>query len=237
MLFTCGKEGTIIKWDLVTGKEVKRISKLRPTESDRKGKGRADLTLEGHTDEILALALSSDGKWLASGGRDRVVCIWDAQSGTWLRSFGGHRDAISALVFRKNSAHLFSASFDRTIRLYDLAAMGLVETLFGHQDQIQHVDALRAETAVSVGGRDRTARFWKVADESQLVFRGGRATAQEILANGLDDDHGEKEKEKQAFVEGSLDCVAMIDDSTFVSGGDSGCVRTCQWAKERDAND
>lgn len=51
--------------------------------------------LEGHTDEILALALSSDGKFLASGGRDRRIGVWGADKGAWLRSFGGHRDAIS----------------------------------------------------------------------------------------------------------------------------------------------
>ncbi|KAH7101193.1 WD40 repeat-like protein [Auriculariales sp. MPI-PUGE-AT-0066] len=226
VLFTSSKDGTIVKWDLQTGKEVKRFPKLR-SDSKGKGKARAEHALDGHTDQVLALALSSDGKFLASGGRDRKLCIWDAQAATFVRAFTGHRDAVSALAFRKgaNVHHLFSASFDRTIRMYDLGAMGLVETLFGHQDRIQHVDALRAETAVSVGGRDRTARFWKVADESQLVFRGGRATAQEILANGMDQD--KDEKETASFVEGTLDCVAMVDDTTFVTGGDSGSI--CLW--------
>ena len=36
-----------------------------------------------------------------------------------------------------------------------------------------------------------------------------------------------KEKEKK-FVEGSIDCVAMVDDSTFLSGGDSGSI--CLWS-------
>lgn len=109
------------------------------------------------------------------------------------------------------------------MRLFDLAAMGFVETLFGHQDCIQDMDALRAETAVSVGGRDRTVRFWKVPEESQLVFRGGRSTAQELLEDGLDEDQ-DAASTSQTFVEGSLDCVAMIDETSFVSGGDSGCV-------------
>ncbi|EJD52023.1 WD40 repeat-like protein [Auricularia subglabra TFB-10046 SS5] len=231
MLFTAGKEGSIVKWDLLTGKELARFPKLRVNSSkDRKGKGRADTTMEGHTDEVLALALSSDGKYLASGGKDRVLCIWDAVKGEWLRSFGGHRDSISALAFRKDSLQLYSASFDRTIRIYDLAVMGFVETLFGHQDCIQHVDALRAETAVSVGGRDRTVRFWKVPDESQLVFRGGRSTAEELLENGLDNEQDEPSS-SQTYMEGTLDCVAMIDETTFVSGGDSGSI--CLWTTSK----
>lgn len=110
--------------------------------------------------------------------------------------------------------------------------MGYVETLFGHQDPILGLDALRAETCVTVGGRDRTARFWKIVEESQLVFRGGgRSKLRELLEGGAlvgadeDGDGGRKKAEKETrYVEGSLDCIAMIDETTFVSGGDSGYV-------------
>jgi ribosomal RNA-processing protein 9 len=110
--------------------------------------------------------------------------------------------------------------------------MGYVQTLFGHQDCILDLDALRAETAVSVGGRDKTVRFWKIVDETQLVFRGGgRSAVRELLEGGgladVDDEgrsNGKREGAAKKCVEGSLECVAMIDESTFLSGGDSGCV-------------
>jgi len=110
--------------------------------------------------------------------------------------------------------------------------MGYVQTLFGHQDCILNLDALRAETAVSVGGRDKTVRFWKIVDETQLVFRGGgRSAVRELLESGgladVDDEDrndGKREVAGKKCVEGSLECVAMIDESTFLSGGDSGCV-------------
>ena len=118
--------------------------------------------------------------------------------------------------------------------------MGYVETLFGHQDHVLGLDALRGETCVTVGGRDKTARYWKIVDETQLVFRGGdRSRVREVLEGGLrGDDEGDdededgihqasrskgKERDKK-FIEGSLECVAMIDETTFISGGDSGCV-------------
>ena len=140
-------------------------------------------------------------------------------------------NSSQSVAFRKGSQQLYSASYDRTIKLFDLGVMGYVETLFGHQDCVLDLDALRSETAVSVGGRDKTARFWKIVDESQLVFRGGgRSAVRELLEGGalegMEEGEGgepvKKEGEKKRFVEGSLDCIAMIDEQTFLTGGDSG---------------
>lgn len=94
-LFTCGKEGSIIKWDLVTGKKLAVFHKVRP---EKKGKGKQKAwsgDVNGHTDEVLALALSGDGKYLASGGKDRRIGVWDVEKEEWVKAFGGHKDTIS----------------------------------------------------------------------------------------------------------------------------------------------
>jgi ribosomal RNA-processing protein 9 len=105
--------------------------------------------------------------------------------------------------------------------------MGYVETLFGHQDRISDVDALRGETAITSGSRDKTVRYWKIADETQIVFRGGAKSLLREMLEGGDVHDGEEggkssKKGKQNFVEGSMECVAMLDETTFLSGGDSG---------------
>ncbi|KAJ6499451.1 WD40-repeat-containing domain protein [Mycena sanguinolenta] len=257
-LFTSGKEGSIIKWDLSTGKKLATFHKVRPLQTPKKGKakGFADPAVEGHTDEVLALALSGDGKYLASAGKDRRLGVWDAETGVWLKGFVGqmgHKDLISALAFRKGTHQLYTGSHDRTLKVYDLTpgVMGYVETLFGHQDHVLALDALRSETCVSVGGRDKTVRYWKIVEEKQLVFRGGgRSRVREVLEGGLrgedegddvDEDSVEptssakakgKEREKfTKFIEGSMECVAMIDETTFVSGGDSGSL--CLWTTQK----
>ncbi|KAF7978547.1 hypothetical protein HWV62_45456 [Athelia sp. TMB] len=239
-LFTSGKEGSIIKWDLSNGKKLATYHKLRP-EKKTKGKGKERAEAPGHTDEVLALALSGDGKYLASGGKDRRVGIWDVEDDKWVKGFGGHKDTVSALAFRKGTQQLYSGSFDRTLRLHDLSVMGFVETLFGHQDTVLGLDALRGETAISVGARDKTVRFWKIVDESQLVFRGGgRSAVRELLDSGAFDAPGPMDEDNaegsgrirtKKFVEGSIECVAMIDEATFVSGGDSGSI--CLWNTQK----
>lgn len=100
-LFTSGKEGSIVKWDLFTGKKVITKYKIRPPNADKKGKGKASSNqdvIKGHTDEVLSLALSGDEKLLASAGRDRRVCVWDTETCEWVKAFSGHlghKDAVS----------------------------------------------------------------------------------------------------------------------------------------------
>ena len=102
-LFTSGKEGSIVKWDLSTGKKITTKYKIRPPNADKKGKGKAsssnqDAIIKGHTDEVLSLALSGDEKLLASAGRDRRVCVWDTETCEWVKAFSGHlghKDAVS----------------------------------------------------------------------------------------------------------------------------------------------
>ena len=94
-LYTAGKEGSITKWDLGTGKKLSTAYKQRSA----KGKQKADP--DGHTDEIWALALSSDGKYLASGGKDCVIGVWNVENTdeiSWVKGFTGHRDSISVSV-------------------------------------------------------------------------------------------------------------------------------------------
>jgi ribosomal RNA-processing protein 9 len=115
--------------------------------------------------------------------------------------------------------------------------MGYVETLFGHQHPILSISSLKGDYCVSVGGRDRTARYWKVVEETQLVFRGGGGGGgkrlREVLEGnfGVDaeideDERPDKDKKSagSSCVEGSLESVVMIDETTFITGGDSGYV-------------
>jgi ribosomal RNA-processing protein 9 len=109
-LFTSGKEGNIVKHDLVSGNAQKVFYKHvtpRQQRENGKGKGKAPLrqqVFEGHLDEVLALALSSDGRWLASGGKDRQVGVWDVHGERWVRSIGKHKDSISVRVLQPSSS-------------------------------------------------------------------------------------------------------------------------------------
>ena len=88
---------------LLTGKKVSTFYKVRPT-ADVKGKGKgkasSDADIKGHTHEVLSLALSGDGKLLASAGKDRRLGVWDTdtEKAEWIKGLTGHlghKDTIS----------------------------------------------------------------------------------------------------------------------------------------------
>ncbi|KAL5014755.1 hypothetical protein ScPMuIL_009025 [Solemya velum] len=162
-VYSGSKDCSIIKWDVEMKKKVFTIH------GGRKG---TEETHIGHTAHVLCLAISSDGKFLASGDRNKLIHIWDPDTCKLLHTFQGHRDAVSGLVFRKGSHQLYSASHDRSVKIWNLEEMAYVETLFGHQDCITGIDSLTRERAVTTGGRDCSVRIWKIIEESQLVFNG-----------------------------------------------------------------
>jgi ribosomal RNA-processing protein 9 len=225
-VYTVTSDRALVKWEL-PDLDTSPDDKSQTQKTSRKPKklaftrGSKNAT-QHHQKDILCVAASQDGKFVATGGADNKLIIWDTNTLKPLRIFSGqnrdngHRDSVISLVFRRGTNQLFSSSKDRTVKIWSLDELAYIETLFGHQDEVLDVSALSSETCVTVGARDRTARFWKVVEESQLVFRGGGPDRKP--KRGGDDD-GIK-----PHYEGSMERVACIDDETFITGADNGSL-------------
>lgn len=187
--FSASKDGTIFHWDVETGASEKYDwpSKEASTKSLNRKQG---------SKHILSMAISSDGRYMATGGLDRFVHLWDTRTREHIQAFPGHRGAVSCLAFRQGTQQLISGSFDRTIKLWSAEDRSYMDTLYGHQSEILMVDCLRKERVLSVG-RDHTLRLWKIPEETQLVFRGPAA---------------------------SLECCCFVNNEEFISGSDDGSI-------------
>lgn len=65
---------------------------------------------------------STPGQFVATGGRDKVIKIWDSISGQCLKTLTGHDNWIRGLCWAPNGQFLLSCSDDKTIKVWDLKA-------------------------------------------------------------------------------------------------------------------
>lgn len=224
-IYTVTRDRYLIKWELPVYPAPVATPNCTPPKKPKRvryarGGTKKDQNFEGHVDDILCVAASEDGKFIATGGKDHRLVVWDAVTLKILKVFKQHRAAVTGLVFRRGTNQLFSSSSDRTVKLWSLNELAYVETLFGHQDEVVGIAALAGERCVTVGARDRTARLWKIVDETQLVFRGGSSKLDEKERKNKDGD--------TIYEEGSMDTVTMIDEDHFVTGSDNGNI--CFWS-------
>ncbi|XP_057754064.1 U3 snoRNP-associated protein-like EMB2271 [Arachis stenosperma] len=202
--FSASKDGSIMQWDVSTGK----FEKYRwPSDPVLKSHGLKDPQSKAkkQSKHVLALAASSDGRYLATGGLDRHVHIWDTRTREHVQAFPGHRGPVSCLAFRQGTSELFSGSFDRTIKIWNVEDRTYMNTLFGHQSEVISIDCLRKERVLTAG-RDHTMQMFKVHEESRLIFRAPAS---------------------------SLECCCFINDDEFLSGSDDGSIEFWRAVKKK----
>ncbi len=73
---------------------------------------------------VLALAYSPDGKWLAAGGFDGSVQLWETATGKLAAALTGHHQRIGSLAFAPDSKTLASGAADGTVKWWNVPATG-----------------------------------------------------------------------------------------------------------------
>jgi WD40 repeat protein/predicted Ser/Thr protein kinase len=77
--------------------------------------------LRGHTSYVYPVACSPDGQWIASGGWDNTVRLWDARTGEQCAKLD-HPGVVEALAFSPDGSWMVSGCrADDRLRVWDLA--------------------------------------------------------------------------------------------------------------------
>ncbi|MBN1540254.1 MAG: WD40 repeat domain-containing protein [Candidatus Thermoplasmatota archaeon] len=180
---------------------------------------------------LRACAFSRDGKYLAVGGDDMVVVVFDVD--TWERTFElkGHTGSILCLDFSPDSRYLASGSgTDKVIpqnegenktRIWDLETGDEVLVLGGHRDGVLGVKWSHDGTRISTVSDDRTINVWSFPSGEKLMSKSGH-TSGILDVDWTPDD--------RVLITGSRDYKIKIWNSTtgdeIATWSDYNCVRS-----------
>ena len=146
---TDGTDFAVRVWNLETGQQ------FRP--------------LKGHTSMVWSLAVSTNGRYVLSGGNDAVPILWDARTGREIHRLRGHTKRVECVAFLPGNRRALSSGMDGTIRLWDVESGREVSAHFEGTGQ-------NAWLAVSPDGHRlfsvdvgcRALRYWNL-DTGKLI--------------------------------------------------------------------
>jgi WD40 repeat protein/serine/threonine protein kinase len=117
-------------------------------------------TLVGHRAKVTCLAVSADGRTIASGSSDRTVRLWDVQTTECLQQLQGHRGTVTMVRFSDNGKALVSAAKDGDVRIWHPKTGKVRSTLAGHAGAVRACALSADGLFVLSGGADGTLRLW-----------------------------------------------------------------------------
>jgi WD40 repeat protein len=115
--------------------------------------------LSGHKDQIMSLAISSDGSRIASGSFDRTIRVWDGRTFEDL-GLCEHEDEVNSVAFSPDSSLIASGSKDGTVWIWNALSLEKVALLFTHRDPVTAVAFSSDGTRIASASFDRTVGMW-----------------------------------------------------------------------------
>jgi WD40 repeat protein len=181
---TSARGPTLRRWDATTGKELAQ-------------------EFAGHQAGVAAVAVSPDGKMVASGGDN--IRLWARATGKPIRRIEV-KGYVAALAFSKDGKKLASGGRDRMARLWDVDSGKLVQVLKGAKHMLCGVALSPDGKLLAAGDAQATMRVWDV-DTGKEKYQFDMKSGTENLSLAFSPD-GKK-----------LACAGAWNDSSFLPPG------------------
>ena len=125
-------------------------------------------SLAGHNGDVESVQYSPDGMYLATGGEDCTVRIWDAETAEETARMLGHERGVSAVVFAPGGGKLYSLSFPNVLKVWKtkVAHEKITFTCTGRLSQAAFSPD---RDRVATGSYDGTLTVWDAGSGRELA--------------------------------------------------------------------
>jgi len=131
--------------------------------------GRVERSFRGDWGDIQAFTLSPDGRRLmACGWRERMVRIWDIETGSLQLEIEEHPERLQGCGFSRDGRQIVTGCRDGVVRTFDATTGELEQEIVGHVGRIWSTLYHPTGRIVSAAG-DGSVRLWDPAVETELL--------------------------------------------------------------------
>jgi len=124
---------------------------------------------EGHTDEVLYIRYSPDGKKIVTASRDHTAKIWEVSSGRLLCNLDGHLIDVVSAEFSPETKYIVTASRDHSAKIWDARTGVFLINLLGHRGSILSAQFSPDGNNIITASEDSTSKIW-VSATGKLRF-------------------------------------------------------------------
>ena len=110
---------------------------------------------------MLGCALSADGKYLVTAGRDKTAKVWDLKAKESVVTFPEHQQIVYGVAVKADGSIGFSVGADKQLRTWKPSGEGKqVKNAGGHGDDVFKIVANPKQPMLATSSADKTVKLW-----------------------------------------------------------------------------